>query len=226
MSSPLPTKFVWSSVVKGTLKEFVEPFAQPIEEKTVTVVAQDSANVPVVSETGNWFNPIIVYNDEKILDVPPNVNERAMKFIELFVKVFPTESQACLTIAEFQSLFKTKYPSYVQSKFSRLYFAATYDELQAWVVDCEKTMREPWRNAMWIFLKHVTFENCIRALSSDAFQVNTLENQYPGYCRVVDNTYIVWHTNLMTFKPYRHHPKPSSANKIRRDREFDNFAIY
>jgi hypothetical protein len=225
--SSLPTKFVWSSVVKGTKQEFVEAAAQPIEEKPI-IIKRTADNI-CAPETGNWVNTHIVYNDEKVLDVPPYVNERAMKFIELFVKVFPTESQACLTIAEFQSLFKTKYPSYVQSKFSRLYFAATYDELQAWVVHAEKTTREPWRNAMWIFLKNVTFENCMAALSSDAFQVNTLENQYPGYCRIVDNTYIVWHTNLLTYKPYRHHPKPLNkkqlANKLRRNEEMDNLSL-
>jgi hypothetical protein len=190
-------------------EEMVEHFKRengywPIAVKTRYVT--NEAN----SLTTDWAG-------RRTLEVPRNVNERAMKFIEYMLVNYPEVTTTCPTVGDFQQVFMDAYIGYVTRNFGKSVIedasatrAVQYEELQKWVVQEEAEYNEandalrrnrggiiptpPWYNKVWVFAKNVNFENCLWAMNarSKTFEMATLdeitEKPHTGFVQIASNT--------------------------------------
>lgn len=152
----------------------------------------------------------------RLLDVPRNVNERAMKFIEHLLVNFPEVTSTCNTVGDFKQVFMDAYIGYVIRNFGKSAIENTdttrfvqYEELQKWVVQEEAEFKAasdtlrlnrggivpspPWFNKAWVFAKNVNFENCLWAMNSlsKTFEMETLDETTgkpnTGFVRIEGN---------------------------------------
>jgi len=153
----------------------------------------------------------------RLLDVPRNVNERAMKFIEHLLVNFPEVTSTCPTVGDFKQVFMDAYIGYVIRNFGKAVIkntattrAVQYEELQKWVVQEEteynaasESLRRnrggivpapPWFDKAWVFAKNVNFESCLWAMNSlsKTFEMETLDETTgkpnTGFVNIASNT--------------------------------------
>jgi hypothetical protein len=150
----------------------------------------------------------------RTLDVPKNVNERAMQFIEQMLVNYPEVTTTCKTVGEFKQVFMDAYvgyalghylmPAEVSTVTSR---AEQYADFQRWVASEEAeyntlsakyrydkigfTPSPPWlRNPKWIFGKNVNFENCLWAMNvlSKTFEMEEpVGTPHTGFVQIIGN---------------------------------------
>ena len=148
----------------------------------------------------------------RYLEVPPNVSERAMNYIEEYLVNFPAEATKCRTVGEFKKAFIEAFIPYISQKYKtqlnslddyehahNLQDDCRYKTIQAWVADCdaeykaEPSRLAPWYNPLWIFAKNVTFEKCLWAMNvvSKTFEMDTCDSTlgkpYTGFIAVEGN---------------------------------------
>jgi hypothetical protein len=153
----------------------------------------------------------------RLLDVPRNVNERAMKFIEHLLVNFPEVTTTCPTVGDFKQVFMDAYIGYVIRNFGKAVIentattrAVQYEELQKMVVQeeaeynaasdllrrnrCGIIPSPPWFNKVWVFAKNVNFESCLWAMNalSKTFEMETLDETTgkpnTGFVKIASNT--------------------------------------
>ena len=268
----MSTNFVWATVVTGekqTLTDMQDrqrklaqeqqklAHEQRKEQRRIvppsTIAATVAATVAADTYVAWKYATYKTFYDDKyedvnkVLEIPANVNERAMHFIERFLATFPEEAQKCTTVGEFKRLFQNLYVPFIRVHYPRQYHAKKIDydyySIQKWVADEEQVYTSdkakgmhfppPWLNPMWVFAKNVTFENCLWALNvvSKTFKMDQVdENGVPftGYLRIVGNpqktdSRIEWLDNLSTYKPFMHQRKSKSR---RYDQVADHVALY
>lgn len=157
-------------------------------------------------ENGYWMKSVPLHPfGTRYLEVPLNVNEHAMKYVEHFLYTFPELQESCHTIGAFKKAFINAYVPYAYAKFYSwcmcdqnslmaylnapgLSHEDKYALMQMWVAEKEtkynrmpndynKRLSQPWQNAFWVFAKNVTFEKCLWAMDakSKAFEMVTLD---------------------------------------------------
>lgn len=199
-------------------------------------------------DNGFWTNRFPM-NHDRALDVPPGVNERAMVWILFALANFLEWEKNCNTVGELMTAFYEAFVPYILLEFEDRWGNNTafldweqkthpspgqssvskkqrYEHIQEWVKHCEKTCKTPWLNPMWVFAKHVTFENCLWAMNerSQTFKTQDEDDTYQwGIIRVkgsgsLDNP-IIWlqYGGMTTYKATRHNPKTPSFAKQRRE---------
>ena len=179
------------------------------------------------------------YIGNKRLDVPHNVNKRAMEYVERYLVNFPELATTCKTVGELKSEFCVAYMRYALNNryknngiqlISETEEQQQYSRLQKWVMDEEASYKarqnqplpyEPWRNPLWVFGKNVTFENCLWAMNVDSKTFETLDSSgktNTGFIRVEgnpsnDDSKITWLTDLSTYQGIEHNEKVTSRNR-------------
>jgi len=284
MSSNVPTKFMWNSIVAGGKKKTIEedeaekaalrkkqqekidaeekarqekqrqklaeeqrkyaeqlPLkAKQLEEERIRLeqidkkYTRENGYWHYKNQTGsNWTHPN--------LDVPPSVNEKAMKYAEEWLGVFPEVRDRCKTLGELKTAFATALVPRLIYMFDNrwgnnesflLYEKANalpkdnlrvrYDNLQAWVAYLEKTCKEPWEQTpMWSLAKNVTFENCLWAINekSQTFKTQNEAGEYQwGFIRLQEgnekDTPITWICrDIREYNRIEHNPKKACRAK-------------
>ena len=180
------------------------------------------------------------YIGNKRLDVPHNVSERAMEYVERYLVNFPELTTTCKTVGELKSEFCVAYMRYtLNNKYKDnstllLLIDKTeeqqYARLQQWVMDEEASYKarqnqprpyEPWRNPLWVFAKNVTFEKCLWAMNIESKTFETLDSSgktNTGFISVEgnpsnDDSKITWLTDLSTYQGIEHYQKVTSKNR-------------
>ena len=281
MSSNVPTKFMWNSVVAGGKKKTIEedeaekaaqrkkqqdiydaeeksrkekqekklaeerrklaeqlPLkAKQLEEERLRLeqidkkYTRENGYWHYKNQTGsNWTHPN--------LDVPPTVNEKAMKYVEEWLGVFPEVRDRCKTLGELKTAFAEALVSRLIYMFDNrwgnnesflLYEKANalakdnlrvrYDNLQAWVAYLEKTCKEPWQQTpMWSLAKNVTFENCLWAINekSQTFKTQNEAGEYQwGFIRIEEGgDAVTWICrDIREYNRIEHNPKKACRAK-------------
>jgi len=153
----------------------------------------------------------------RILDVPRNVNARAMKFIEHMLVNYPEVTSTCPTLGDFKQVFVDAYMGYLVRNFGKSAIenitatrAIQYEYLQTWAIKEETEYKEaieiirrnqggivpapPWFNKLWVFAKNVNFENCLWAMNSlsKTFEMETVDETTgkpnTGFVKIASNT--------------------------------------
>jgi hypothetical protein len=178
------------------------------------------------------------YIGNKRLDVPHNVNKRAMEYVERYLVNFPELTTTCKTVGELKSEFCVAYMRYALNnkyKDNGIQLISKIEEqqyarLQKWVMDEEASYKarqnqprpyEPWRNPLWVFGKNVTFENCLWAMNVDSKTFETLDSSgktNTGFISVEgnpsnDDSKITWLTDLSTYQGIQHNEKVTARNR-------------
>lgn len=232
----------------------------PIHHHEVRLTETD---VTDMRAQGFWINEISNTSGfQQELPVPQNVNARALEFIERVVINWPEWQHTCDTVGKLRQGFHTAYAIHVKTQYRNLLRtfeewhaihcyksneasytepADLYNTLQMWVAFKEKNEANPWRNALWIFAKNVTFENCLWALNvesktfasvnsgSDPVLVQPVLVQpglvQPGLVQLLtpivnDLTPIKWLQDLHNYRftAIAHAPKPPCKEKLERRR--------
>jgi hypothetical protein len=157
------------------------------------------------------------WNCYRTLDVPKNVNERAMEFIEQMLVNYPEVATTCKTVGEFKQVFMDAYVGYALENYLMPTDVSTvttraeqYAEFQRWVASEEAGYKKesaafqrtrggfvptpPWvRNKKWVFGKNVNFENCLWAMNvlSKTFEMEEpLGNPHTGFVQITGNPHI------------------------------------
>jgi len=158
------------------------------------------------------------WNCYRTLDVPKNVNERAMEFIEQMLVNYPEVVTTCKTVGEFKQVFMDAYVGYASGNYLMPIDVSTvttraeqYAEVQRWVASEEAeynkqsaefrrkqvgfTPTPPWvRNKKWVFGKNVNFENCLWAMNvlSKTFEMEEpVGNPHTGFVQITGNPHVV-----------------------------------
>lgn len=156
-------------------------------------------------ENGYWMKSVRRWPiGTRCLDVPRDVSERAMEYVEHFIVTFPELQTQAMTVGAFKKAFINAYVPYVYAKYSscmcdqstliaylnapRLTNEDKYALMQMWLAEKEtkynrmpndynKKLSQPWRNAFWVFAKNVTFEKCLWAMDakSKTFEMPKLD---------------------------------------------------
>ena len=151
------------------------------------------------------------------LDVPKNVNERAMDFIEQMLVNYPEVTTTCKTVGEFKQVFMDAYigyalghyllPAEISTVTTR---AEQYAAFQRWVASEEAEYKKasasfrrnqsgfeptpPWvRNKKWVFGKNVNFENCLWAMNtlSKTFEMEEpIGAPHTGFVQITGNPHV------------------------------------
>lgn len=199
-------------------------------------------------DNGFWTNRFPM-NHDRALDIPPGVNKHAMEWILFALANFLEWEKNCNTVGELMAAFYKAFVPYILLEFEDRWGNNTafldweqkthpspgqssvskkqrYEHIQEWVKHCEKTCKTPWLNPMWVFAKHVTFENCLWAMNerSQTFKTQDEDDTYQwGIIRVkgsgsLDDP-IIWlqYGGMSTYKATRHNAKPPCLQKQRRE---------
>ena len=153
----------------------------------------------------------------RTLDVPKNVNQRAMAFIEQMLVNYPEVATTCKTVGDFKQVFMDAYIGYASGNYllpadiSRVTTRAEqYAGFQRWVASEEAeynkqsaefrrkqvgfTPTPPWvRNREWVFGKNVNFENCLWAMNvlSKTFEMEEpVGTPHTGFVQITGNPQI------------------------------------
>jgi hypothetical protein len=268
MSSNVPTKFMWNSVVAGGKKKTIEEdqaekaalrkqqqdiydaeerarqekrerklaeeqrkYAEQLEEERIRLeqidekYTRENGYWHYKNQTGsNWSHPN--------LDVPPTVNEKAMKYVEEWLGVFPEVRNMCKTLGELKTAFATALVHRLIYMFDNrwgnnesflLYEKANalpsdnaaerYNSLQAWVKHLEKTCKQPWEQTpMWSLAKNVNFENCLWAINekSQTFKTQNEAGEWQwGFIRLQEGVdAVTWICrDIREYNRIEHNPK-------------------
>lgn len=171
------------------------------------------------------------------LDVPPTVNEKAMKYVEEWLGIFPEVRDRCNSLSELKKAFAEAFVPRIIFLFDDRwrnnepflsYETANvlpidnedqrYNNLQAWVAYLEKTCKKPWEEtAMWSFAKNVTFENCLWAINekSQTFKTQNEADEYQwGFIRLEKGELINWICrDIREYNIIEHNPKEACRAK-------------
>ena len=112
--------------------------------------------------------------EDRQIILAKGIRTECAKFAELFVWNKRNVIKECNIVGELKALFEPFYLNYIKGKYqqhSSDWFetngkdASSLESYREWYIWYEKISRAPQYNILWRFLKQVTFEKCLYALS-------------------------------------------------------------
>jgi hypothetical protein len=179
------TKFVWASVARGN-KQTIAEFAEQNRIATNMAQAADMAieaehKIRFSREMGYFNNKTVKYyfGHYGFINVPKDVSERAMKFMEVLLVNYPEWQTTCLTVDDLEKAFYEAYVPYVVRQYNGARGTSLmldqmdmdntaqerYHNIQAWALKMKQKCKEPWLMPVYIFLTNVTWPKCLWAIN-------------------------------------------------------------
>ena len=159
------------------------------EQKRIAADRAQAAHMAIEAENKIWFTREMGYFNNKTvkyyfghygyINVPKDVSERAMKFMEVLLVNYPEWQTTCLTVDDLEKAFYEAYVPYVVRQYNGARGTSLmldqmdmdntaqerYHNIQAWALKMKQKCKEPWLMPVYIFLTNVTWPKCLWAIN-------------------------------------------------------------